>query len=65
MFPTTATIRAAKRDRVAGGQQQLPTGKVVSDCYTCMHSLTLVMVWTEKELHQNLFMFKVTVKTWE
>jgi hypothetical protein len=27
MFPTTATIRAAKRDRVAGGQQQLPTGK--------------------------------------
>jgi hypothetical protein len=33
MFPTTATIRAAKRDRVAGVQQQLPTGKVVSDCY--------------------------------
>jgi hypothetical protein len=26
MFPTTATIRAAKRDRVAGGQQQVPTG---------------------------------------
>jgi hypothetical protein len=34
MFPTTATIRAAKRDHVAGGQQQLPTGKVVSDFYT-------------------------------
>jgi hypothetical protein len=33
MFPTTATIRAAKQDRVAGGQQQLHTGKVMSDGY--------------------------------
>jgi hypothetical protein len=33
MFPTTATVRAAKRDRVAGGQQQLHTGNVMSDCY--------------------------------
>jgi hypothetical protein len=34
MFPTTATIRAAKLDHVAGGQQQLPTGKVMSDCHS-------------------------------
>jgi hypothetical protein len=34
MFPTTATTRAAKRDHVAGEQQQLHTGKVISDCYT-------------------------------
>jgi hypothetical protein len=38
MFPTTATIRAEKRDRVAGGQQQLPTGKVVPDCYNISSS---------------------------
>jgi hypothetical protein len=34
MFPTIATIRAAKLDHVAGGQQQLPTGKVMSHCYS-------------------------------
>jgi hypothetical protein len=48
MFPTTATIRAAKRDRVAGGQQQLPTGKVVPDCYTTYNEkttdLTLILL---------------------
>jgi hypothetical protein len=37
MFPTIATIRAAKWDHVAGGQQQLHTGKVMSDCYSTTH----------------------------
>jgi hypothetical protein len=40
MFPTTATIRAAKRDRVAG-VQQLPTGTVVSDSYSMYSTVQL------------------------
>jgi hypothetical protein len=37
MFPTTATIRAAKWDHAAGGQQQPHTGKVISECYRTTH----------------------------
>jgi hypothetical protein len=37
MFPTIATIRAAKRDLVAGGKQQLHTDKVTSDRYDTDH----------------------------
>lgn len=39
-------IRAATRDHVAGGQQPLHTGKVMSDCYKSssrQHSRLLVM----------------------
>jgi hypothetical protein len=46
MFPTIATIRAAKRDRVAGGQQQLHTDKVMSDCYNTKSQRSVMLANT-------------------
>jgi hypothetical protein len=60
MFPTKATIRAAKRDRVAGVQQQLPTSKVVSDCYNKLNRQWNNTVSTRKIL--IIYMMVVLVK---
>jgi hypothetical protein len=53
MLPTTATIRAAKQDRVAGGQQQLPTGKVVPDCYTSKSNLYVYLLFLHATCHTH------------